>query len=343
MGISSGYPVGAKIVSDLRNTGAVTKKEAERLLAFTNNSGPLYIIGAVGTTLYGSKIIGIFLFACHFIASITVGLLFRFYGHTGRTIPFGRTVPSGRTVPLRNEKTVPARKLLREFGRELKNQPSLSKTGFAVLLGEAVKNSISSVLTIGGFVVLFSVVIQLLTDIGIITFLAKIAGNFLLSLGLNEEILTGFMSGLLEISTGSGLICNSSSAALAVKLPLTSFIIGWAGLSVHSQVISMLSKTDINIRAYLFGKLLHGAFAAFYTWVGLKLFSGILDGTVPANAAYPAAEAAQSNLEIIFRTAGSSIRVLLIVMFLIFIFLLLGHRRHNHINKSYGKIGRHKA
>ena len=49
MGIISGYPVGAKIVTKFRQDGLCTKAEAERLLAFTNNSGPLFIIGTVGT------------------------------------------------------------------------------------------------------------------------------------------------------------------------------------------------------------------------------------------------------------------------------------------------------
>ena len=38
MGIISGYPVGAKIVSDFYEKGICTKNEAERMLAFTNNS-----------------------------------------------------------------------------------------------------------------------------------------------------------------------------------------------------------------------------------------------------------------------------------------------------------------
>ena len=47
MGIISGYPVGAKIVCDLKKRNICTKEEAERLLAFTNNSGPLFILGTV--------------------------------------------------------------------------------------------------------------------------------------------------------------------------------------------------------------------------------------------------------------------------------------------------------
>ena len=39
MGVVSGYPVGAKIVTNFRNNNLCTKEEAERLITFTNNSG----------------------------------------------------------------------------------------------------------------------------------------------------------------------------------------------------------------------------------------------------------------------------------------------------------------
>lgn len=59
MGIISGYPVGAKIVTKFRQDGLCTKAEAERLLAFTNNSGPLFIIGTVGITMFGNTLVRI--------------------------------------------------------------------------------------------------------------------------------------------------------------------------------------------------------------------------------------------------------------------------------------------
>lgn len=61
MGVTSGYPVGAKITCSLLESGDITKPEAERLLAFTNNSGPLFIVGAVATGMYGIPSIGQFL------------------------------------------------------------------------------------------------------------------------------------------------------------------------------------------------------------------------------------------------------------------------------------------
>ena len=52
IGLISGYPVGAKIVTKLRQNGLCTKSEGERMLAFSNNSGPLFIVGTVGVSLF---------------------------------------------------------------------------------------------------------------------------------------------------------------------------------------------------------------------------------------------------------------------------------------------------
>ena len=79
MGIISGYPVGAKIVTKFREDNVCTKEECERLLAFTNNSGPLFIVGTVGISLLGNVSIGIMLLIVHILASITVGIFFRFW------------------------------------------------------------------------------------------------------------------------------------------------------------------------------------------------------------------------------------------------------------------------
>ncbi len=71
MGISSGYPTGAKITSELYKSNEFTKVEAERLIAFTNTSGPLFIVGAVGIGMFNSQRIGLLLLLTHFFGSLT--------------------------------------------------------------------------------------------------------------------------------------------------------------------------------------------------------------------------------------------------------------------------------
>lgn len=76
MGVLSGYPVGAKCAADLYNEGRITKAEAERLLAFCNNSGPMFIIGTVGTAVFGNANVGLILYAIHIISSFLSGVIF---------------------------------------------------------------------------------------------------------------------------------------------------------------------------------------------------------------------------------------------------------------------------
>lgn len=71
MGIISGYPVGAKIVANLKEQKLCNSIEAERLLSFTNNSGPLFIVGTVGIGLFLDSSIGLILFFTHILACLT--------------------------------------------------------------------------------------------------------------------------------------------------------------------------------------------------------------------------------------------------------------------------------
>lgn len=256
MGAVSGYPVGAKITADMRNARLLTTVEAERLLAFTNNSGPVFVISSIGAAMYGSPKIGIFLFICQVLAFISVGFLFRFYKGAVRTPP---------------DKKGPARPF-GESGRRPAVPGSSTRPDFGTMLAKAINNSASSILVIGGFVVIFSVIIRLLTEAGIIDVLANAFTNLLSPFGMEKEIMKGILSGLLEITTGSVVVGRAMSAGYALKLASSNFIIGWAGLCVHFQVISVISKTDIRIGPYLFGKLLQGILAMVYTLTALKLF-----------------------------------------------------------------------
>ena len=79
LGILSGYPLGAVTVCQLYENAYLSKSESERLLAFCNNSGPLFILGAVGAAMYKNSKIGIMLYVSHIFAAILTGVIFRFY------------------------------------------------------------------------------------------------------------------------------------------------------------------------------------------------------------------------------------------------------------------------
>jgi sporulation integral membrane protein YlbJ len=77
IGFVSGYPAGAKVSADLYKRNLITEAEALTLSAFTNNCGPLFIIGTVGAGMLGNSRAGIGLWLIHMVSAFAVGLLFR--------------------------------------------------------------------------------------------------------------------------------------------------------------------------------------------------------------------------------------------------------------------------
>ena len=316
LGVTSGYPVGAKVTADLRKNKAITKSEAERLLAFTNNSGPLFIIGAVGTGMLGSQAIGHFLFICHLLACLTVGFVFRFYRQSEKTPSVSGNIPvsgtaaemEGKKHPIKSFDT--GRQNRKSARTDLKMAENTWKNP-GTLLADAVRNSVSSILSIGGFIVLFSVVISFLEETGLIRLavsaVLRLLPEYMLKWDM-KGVISGVLSGLLEITTGTGTVSQCVTVPLHVKLPAVSFIIGWAGLSVHLQVMGIISGTDINIRPYLLGKMLQGTAAAIYAWVGLSLLP---PGSV---AAQPALGLPALNIHVFVRTMGRSVLILAVVI-----------------------------
>ena len=75
LGFIGGYPVGARTAIALYESGQRSRTEAERLLAFCNNSGPAFILGVVGTGVFGSGAAGLLLYLAHVAASLLVGVL----------------------------------------------------------------------------------------------------------------------------------------------------------------------------------------------------------------------------------------------------------------------------
>lgn len=222
LGIVSGYPLGAVTAGQLFESGYITQTEAERLCAFCNNSGPLFIIGSVGAAMYGNAGFGIMLYMLHILAALTVGLIFRFYKKSSYNAP-----PTIMTTP----------------------QRSLGE-----IMSIALNNGVSTMLTVCGAVVFFGMLGRLIMD--------------LLPL---EGSLYALASGVVEFVNGS-VSASQLDIAMSTRLVMTAFIVGFAGLSVHAQVVAVIAKYRFSLLPYLSGKLLHGMIAALYTFIYLKLF-----------------------------------------------------------------------
>lgn len=239
MSLVSGYPMGAKIVSSLRQNNTISKIEADRMACFSSTSGPLFMLGAVSIGMLNNPQLGSLIIYPHYLGAITVGLILRFYKKEN------------------NYMLTQSKKLT----------PAVSRSNIDLSLGSllanSVKTSMNTIALIGGFIIFYSVLTELL-------FLSKI---FNLSINLinkiipiNIEVLKGFIAGMLELTTGCRKI-SATSIDLIYKVAIINFLIGWSGFSIHSQTLSFISNTDINAKLYLFAKFLHGIFSSFYSLI----------------------------------------------------------------------------
>ncbi len=231
MGLISGYPVGAKIVTDFRNTGICTKDEGDRMLAFTNNSGPLFIIGTVGVSLFANKSIGFLLFITHFMACVTVGIMLKFFSKKNNIESKIHTI----------------------------NNKSANSS-----------NSISTILMIGSFVVIFSVVLSILKELHILDLLSTFITPLLSFLCVDFKFAIPILSGIIELTNGVSLVSSIAVKNISSNIIICAFLLGFGGISVCLQVYSIISKSDLSIKTYIVGKFMQGIFAAIYTFLALK-------------------------------------------------------------------------
>ncbi len=232
LGLIGGYPVGAITCAETYLQKKCTKDDAERALAFCNNCGPAFILGAIGSGVFSSGKTGATLLTIHILSALTTGILFRIFSPpTKIKTPF--TQSYARTTP-----------------------------GFAKAFTSSVAKALSSSLSISAYVVLFSAMVKIMTILGIFPFIGSFIEKFS---GCNREIAAAFTSGLFEMTVGSFSLarCASSSTAFV----LIAFLLGWGGLSVHAQALSFISDTDLCTKNYFCGKLMHGALSALFAYI----------------------------------------------------------------------------
>ncbi len=249
LGIIGGYPVGAKTAIALYEKRMISRDEAERLLAFCNNCGPAFIFGVVGAGVFSSSAVGLLLYLIHILSSVLVGLLFRFRG--------SRTVSAGCAAPTEE---APA---------------------FSAAFTASVRSAMQSTLSICAFVLFFTVIIRLLVLSGVLRGAAALLGTLLAPFGGTDAAAEKLLIGAIEMSSGVASL-SGSAGAMSTQLSLAAFILGWAGLCVHCQVLSFLGSSDLSVRTYLAGKLAHGVISAALAGVLIR----VLPIQLPVSAVY---------------------------------------------------------
>jgi sporulation integral membrane protein YlbJ len=207
VGTISGYPVGAKVVCKLVRENKISKEEAERLLAFCNNSGPLFILGTVGISLFGNKTVGYILLITHILASLSVGIIYKFWSPSTYTkrkqltknISNNSNKKDFSNITISNNANKKVNSNIttsNNANKKVNSNITISNLGEAI--GNSITSSISSIMLVGGFIVIFSVILSIIDNYNLFAFLQPIEQK----LNLPQNLLKAFSSGLLELTNG---------------------------------------------------------------------------------------------------------------------------------------------
>ncbi|MFK3937050.1 sporulation integral membrane protein YlbJ [Alkalihalobacillus sp. NPDC078783] len=281
MGLASGNPAGAKLAARLRQQEKVTRVEGERLAAFTNSSNPLFLFGAIAVGFFHNPALGLLLAAAHYLGNILVGLSMRYYGRKEE----------------RNERSIETRSRfsLKEAFSRMHMERIQDGRPIGKLLGDAVQSSVRTLLLVGGFIILFSVVNKMLSISGFTDLFAQ-GVSWLFSLfQLSSQLSMPFISGLFEITSGAHLL-STADAHLLEKVVVASFFIAFGGFSIQAQVASILSETDLRFRPFFIGRVLHGFFSAALI---LLLWKPLYVNRTVHETYFPSSTHLQSNVEIL--------------------------------------------
>lgn len=233
-----GYPLGAKYSCELYANNSISLNTCERLLNIASNAGPLFIIGGVGASMLNNHYLGYLLLISNYISCLIMALLLK-----------------------RKSSNVSA--INNNFSRK-----AFPVDNIGSVLKRSIENSVFTSLSIGGFIVLFSVLTVLLKNDVIFSRIMLCISN-ILHIPLN--LTNGFIVGIMEMTNGCASLA-SIKIDMIYKLALLSFIISFGGISITSQVYSFTYKYNISMKKYTKRKFIQGFISSIITIFMYKLF-----------------------------------------------------------------------
>ena len=254
MSALSGYPVGSRTVAGLRESGAISQREAERLSTLCSTSGPMFILGTVGSGMFGGGGAGAVLLAAHLLGVLSVFFVLRFWERRrsarGRHASPARP-PAGGQTKGSEPRTATASNEMSARTAAMQNRANVPS------LGETMQSAVLSVLCAGGFIAAASVLLCVLEDLYLLRPLQNLLSLCLRPFGL-ESCAAGTASGLIEATHG----CAALAGAGRTALPFAAFLITFGGASILAQQLAYLTKVGVRAGRFIAVKAAQGA-AAF--------------------------------------------------------------------------------
>lgn len=231
IGFLSGIPMGAKSSADLVKEKRINREEGNFLLSMCNNASPVFIMNYIAVNQLKLPRFRLPLFLIIYSSSIISALIFRYIGNINKK--HAQTKRGIENNLALHATALPARP---------EHHPSSVRFSFDIV-DVSIMNGFEVITRIGGYIILFSI-------------LAQIVNEIIPAIGLLKA---SFM-GILEITTGINQICKLS-AATNVKIVLAAVLTSFGGFSGMAQTKSVLGDSGLSIKSYFLVKI----FNAFIT------------------------------------------------------------------------------
>ena len=220
LGAVCGFPVGARTAVSMYAEGMLTKEETEALIACSNNTGPSFVVGVIGASLFQSTVFGWQIYFSQLISSFIAAVLV-------------------------NRILFPVKSISKDCAAG-KNSP--------VNLFKAISDSVNSTLTVCGFICFFSVFIGFAGSVTkrlspVLTAAVSSLLEFTSGASYSADIggqAGKFFAGLSIGWSGISVFLQTASFTAPYKLSLKRC---YAAKAIQGLLTGLLSIIPININA----------------------------------------------------------------------------------------------
>ena len=206
LSLISGTPSSAFILKEMIRENKIGIKDANKLIAFTYFSNPLFLYNILSLSF--NKYITFKIIIIHYITNFFIGLFFRTKGENDNNFSFSPYKTS-------------------------------QNNNLFIILPKSIKKSLDTLIMILGTIVFYMIITNLIIEI----------------IPLNN-IFEIIIKGIIEITQSLKLIPNLNYLSI-IKEIIALSIISFGGLSIHTQVLSIISDTKIIYKNFLIGRILH--------------------------------------------------------------------------------------
>ena len=233
IGLLAGLPVGAKTIAALTSSGRITKKEGQYLLPLCNNPSPLFLLGFVSVSVLGRPELRYLILSIVTVSSIIAAMLMK-PRHTSVAFFSDTTCDKALSTKTCHE------------GSDSVVASGNSFTFSFLLLDSAIEQAFSILTRVGGYIILFSVLANLLTKLPL------------------PPVFLACTGALLEITTGCTSLATLALPPHILIAMITSFVT-FGGFSTAAQTKSVLAGTKFPFAHYLLTKAVAGLIAGLLT------------------------------------------------------------------------------